>query len=402
MPDLERLHRLLGGPALAGLRARLRRRYELGGEGGTVTLSGLDEAERAALCGLLGRPPSRGGSLRFDLAQLDAVLANADAAGSLREALALIDGPIANRAAQREASAQAWTKVAASVSDPRLAAWLAQPRALGLLKRACGSDPARAVQVCALVARVLAALPCNGTTRSQLAAQVLGDAHALDTGLAVPALVLAVLRHARGAATEETEDESARAQWAACGVLVNELARPVLVLNLPGFGQAGDPGYLSLRSLVRHEWAWGLARRDVFVCENPNVVAIAADSLGEYCSPLVCTDGMPAAAQRTLLSQLAAAGGQLRYHGDFDWPGVVIGNVLMNELGATSWRFDTPDYRAAVAAAAPSARPLEGGPGKDASWDCALGPAMRELGVAVDEEAVVAHLLTDLDRREPA
>jgi hypothetical protein len=34
---------------------------------------------------------------------------------------------------------------------------------------------------------------------------------------------------------------------------------------------------------------------------------------------------MPSAAQQTLLAQLAAAGARLRYHGDFDWAGLVIG-----------------------------------------------------------------------------
>jgi uncharacterized protein (TIGR02679 family) len=64
---------------------------------------------------------------------------------------------------------------------------------------------------------------------------------------------------------------------------------------------------------------WHVARRDVFVCENPN---------------MACTDGMPSAAQQTLLAQLAAAGARLRYHGDFDWAGLVIGNFLMREFGA--------------------------------------------------------------------
>jgi len=38
---------------------------------------------------------------------------------------------------------------------------------------------------------------------------------------------------------------------------------------------------------------------------------------------------MLAAAQRTLLMQLRRAGATLRYHGDFDWPGIAIGNVVM-------------------------------------------------------------------------
>ena len=71
---------------------------------------------------------------------------------------------------------------------------------------------------------------------------------------------------------------------------------------------AGTAVRLALRTLMRAAPAWQVAARDVYVCENPNLVAIAADALGEYCAPLVCTDGMPAAAQRILLAQLAGAG----------------------------------------------------------------------------------------------
>jgi hypothetical protein len=49
-----------------------------------------------------------------------------------------------------------------------------------------------------------------------------------------------------------------------------------------------------------------------------------------------------------LLSQLAKARAQLCYHGDFDWPGVRIGNHVMREHGAQSWRFGAADYEAAV------------------------------------------------------
>ena len=116
-------------------------------------------------------------------------------------------------------------------------------------------------------------------------------------------------------------DETAREIWAGAGILVNELARPVLFLNLPVQNQlagSGEPGYLSLRALLRAPPLWDVAGRAIFVCENPNLVAIAADTLGINCAPLVCTDGMPAAAQRTLLMQLSAAGACLHYHGDFD------------------------------------------------------------------------------------
>ncbi|WP_306394342.1 TIGR02679 family protein [Telluria beijingensis] len=399
MADLARLERLLGGPALAGLRARLRKRYAQGRDGGTVTLGQLDDVERAALCGMLGRPTASGASLRFEVADLDDVLLHSGAAASLREALELLDGPIHDLKAQRTTAALAWSDFHTSLAEPRLAALLAQPRALGALKRACGGEPATAAALCGDAAKVLAALPRQGSTRSQLAAQVLGDAHALDNGRPVASLVLAALRHALADELEEGEqEESARTQWAAVGILVNELARPALALNLPGSEERrGEPDYLSLRALVRTSRNWEVAQRDVFVCENPNVVAIAADVLGARCAPLVCTDGMPAAAQRALLSQLAAAGARLHYHGDFDWPGIAIANVVMQDFGARPWRFGEQDYRAAAGAVAMSSRRLEPR-GRDACWDIGLKDAMLRLTTPVDEEAVVDVLLADLLR----
>jgi uncharacterized protein (TIGR02679 family) len=136
----------------------------------------------------------------------------------------------------------------------------------------------------------------------------------------------------------------------------------------------------------------------VFVCENPNLVAIAADELGVHCAPIICTDGMPAAAQRTLLSQLAQAGASLRYHGDFDWPGLRIGNHVVREYGAFPWRFGAAEYAAAVQSAPRPGRLLEGS-GVVASWDEALAPAMRTHRLSIAEESLAGPLLQDLDLR---
>ncbi|RWC51103.1 MAG: TIGR02679 family protein [Mesorhizobium sp.] len=271
---------------------------------------------------------------------------------------------------------------------------------------------------------VLRHLPGKGMTRAQLAADVLGDAHALDNGRGAAALVLAVWRQSApdAAASIAGEDEETvpksgdnvpgpvadgeriRDTWARAGVLVNELARPALFLNLPTNRTeshrwpAGEPAFASLRSLLRSPPRWDVAGRDVYVYENPNLLAIAADRWGADCAPLVCTDGMPAAAQRCLLAQLALGGARLRYHGDFDWPGLRIGNQVMREHRAEPWRFGTVDYIAAVRTAPSLAHPLEGKVA-EASWDGALTLAMREHRVAIAEEALAASLLQDLDDR---
>ena len=398
-----RLARLLGGAALASLRARLRSRYQRGRESGVVTLGSLSGTERDALAGLLGRRPSEAGSLRFDIAELDARLADAGLASSLRHALELLDGPIVDLVAARAESARNWDNVRALVTDGRLAAFLSDGRGLGLLKRLAAHLPV-AAELIGNVQAVLAQLPAAAVTRSHLAAQLLGDAHALDPGSPIATIVLAVLRRERAGADATEGEETVREVWAAVGVLVNELARPVLFLNLPGSAGAsagdpsGEPGYLSLRALMRSAPVWEVAARDVYVCENPNLVAIAADALGAQCAPLVCTDGMPAAAQRALLSQLALAGARLHYHGDFDWPGIVIANTVIDMFGAFPWRFGATDYRSAVDSNAQATRILAGA-AVDARWDGALTQAMQMQGRAIDEEALAASLLRDLDMR---
>lgn len=94
----------------------------------------------------------------------------------------------------------------------------------------------------------------------------------------------------------------------------------------------------------RPVWAMRLPAR-VLVCDNLNIVTIAVDRLGRYCSQLICTDRMPGAAQRALLSQLATAGERLWYHGDFDWPGIGMANLVLREHSARQWRMSARRLR---------------------------------------------------------
>jgi uncharacterized protein (TIGR02679 family) len=98
---------------------------------------------------------------------------------------------------------------------------------------------------------------------------------------------------------------------------------------------------------------------------------------------------MPSASQRTLLQQLQAQGARLRYHGDFDWPGLRIANFVMRSFGATAWRFGSQDYM-------PRAGKALVGELAVASWDAELAPRMAAVGCALEEEAVVDGLLVDL------
>lgn len=416
-----RLHKLLGGDELAALRRRLRRHFERHAPGASPCLlrvGSLSAAEREALALLTGRPPRDAKSMQVDVTLLDAMLRDAGIARSLRDALEQIDGPLVHLAAARAAAEASWSAVVAGCTHPALAGHLQTPAALGLLKRLARQDASVAKRLLEAADAVLRRLPARGVARAQLAAETLGNAHALDSGQATATLVLAAWRHIERERSDAAEtndsldgtpeetpggalDERIRDVWARAGVLVNELARPALLLNVPVHANEtplcapGEPAYLSLRRLLRAPPRWAVADLAVFVCENPNLVAIAADRLGVRCAPLVSTDGMPAAAQRTLLSQLAQAGARLRYHGDFDWPGVQIANHVMCTWGAHPWRFGALDYEAA-AVGAPHARRDLVDSGIVASWDASLAPAMQRLGLAIAEEAVAAPLLGDL------
>jgi uncharacterized protein (TIGR02679 family) len=128
----------------------------------------------------------------------------------------------------------------------------------------------------------------------------------------------------------------------------------------------------------------------IHVCENPSVVSTAADRLGVQSAPLVCVEGQPRTGARLLLAQLAAAGARLMYHGDFDWGGIRIGNVVIGRHGAQPWRFASADYQATRGGRALAGTPVE------ARWDSTLAGAMRTAGRAVHEEHVMSDLLSDL------
>ena len=397
-PDRDRLTRLLGGAELAGLRQRLRKRYaasQVPVDG--FTLGQLTAAERDALTGLLGRRRSNQQSLRLSHEQLDGALRSAELANDLCAALECLDGPIVDTRAARERRQRAWEGLFTESASVALAETLTESRAQGLLKRLAGQDIDTARRLIAHTEAVLARLPAHGIARARLAADTLGDAHALDPSRPVATLIRRVLDGSR-------QHERMRDLWAEQGVLVNELAKPVVVLNLQANGDgvadqliaaartAGEPLHLSLRLLARNTPNW-LSSQTIHICENPEVLAAAADALGARCAPLVSIDGQLSAAPRTLLDQLAAAGCDFYYHGDYDWPGITIANGIIARYGASPWRYSARHY-------APDHGPRLAGEPVEAVWDAALAPRMGAAGIAVHEESQLDGLIDDLARAD--
>ncbi len=405
--DLERLRRLLGGEELRWLVERARARLERGlSLQGTVTLEGSTEAQRRAVARLLGRPVGRGGSLHVSLPAVEAVLLGADLAPDLAAAVQALGGPVTDRAAERSAAEQHWSAVLAVAEQaaqrrPALTPWVEWLRGSGLLRRLAGGASERAR---------LDLLPAGGQPLSVVAAAGAGDGHLLDPDQPLATLVLRAAALI-GGTPQGDGAEWRRTVWASVGVLAGELTNPVLTLNLPGdprtatgralavWAEAGQPVHLTARQLLRDPPDLSALRRSgVFVCENPSVVAETANRLGTASAPLICANTHPGSAATVLLRQLGAAGARLRYHGDFDWPGITIANGIMARFGALPWRLDAGAYRSA---APPDGPRLRGSP-ISATWDPGLTEAMLELGVKVEEERVLDDLLDDLAEPGPA
>lgn len=409
--DLARLRATLGTPELARLLDALQHRMELGRPlAGGVTLAAATAAERAAIDALFGRKATRGAALRVDLDELAATLRDAGICADLPAAIGALRGTIVNRRALAAGQAAAWADVwRAAAADfarrPELAPWLKTLARFGVVRRLCGNEPRTGAALLRDLARVVEALPARAEPLAAFAARLLGDAHALDPG--PPLATLAVRAAARiGGVPFENDAEGRRAAWAGVGVMCDELSTPVLVFNLEAEGDAplarllraakegGEPLPLSLRLLLRSplEAKPGLAGRDVFVCENPTIVALAANRFGRHCAPLVCVNGQFATPALVLLRQLRTAGARLHYHGDFDPAGLAIARRVLAESGAQPWRFGARDY-----AEAPKGVPFAGSPGPT-PWDKTLREVMRADGRAVHEEAVFAALAEDLAR----
>ena len=406
--DIPRLERLLGGLELASLRRKLARKLLRDG-GSRLSLSSASEAERAAVEGLIGRPSRQGKSLSVDLEAMSRALARAGVADDLRTALETLDGPLVDGRAEREEERRRWT---ALIEDYRLRAeaidlraWLEALQTSGLLKRLARGSEHQGRILLDQAMDVLEYLPVQGMTLSALAGECLGDAHGLDAGKPVAALVRrALARHWRGGVALADPDE--RAVWAHAGVLVGgDVTSAVLTFRLPVFAGQGldealshyldraEPTWLTLRQLLRHPPRWDCAGRSVFVCENPAVLAEAAERLGASSAPVVATWGRPGAAVLTLLEQLEAAGAVLHYHGDFDWAGISIANALMGRFAMRPWQMSADELT--TYAHLPGKR-LEGRP-LEARWDSGLRDALEARGLALHEEQVIERLLWDLD-----
>lgn len=396
----------LRDPALRPVWAVVRRQLETTGLTTTSTVTVLLDAVAADLLGgLLGRRLLPG-QRKLSLSDLDTALRSSPAAASLVDVMTELGGALRNRPAERQAAADrrrgaedSWASllVTAGLTDELwVSRWTADLRANGLLSAASSDSFGPAVTAVELVLRAPVA-----RTLGELAALVAGDAHGLDAGRRAGTIALRGLAAEHGEAPPATADDRARL-WARSGVRTDDVSGTVLVLGLRPRGtsrwagqirERADLGlvtHLTLRELRMADCSAAEAGSVVFACENPQVVQAAADRLVP--GPLVCLQGNPSAAGALLLARLVDDRARVRYHGDFDWPGLAIAGRVLGR-GATPWRLTADDYLTS----------LPSGPGVPLTgqevatpWHPPLQTAMREDGRAVHEEAVLDGLIADL------
>jgi uncharacterized protein (TIGR02679 family) len=362
----------------------------------TISLSEPTEEERHLIIGITGVhrvPGVRRMAVR--LIELDGYLRQAYG----RDLASFLGPSLRDRPAERGAAASAREALLVQASQGRyreeewFQRWLTEIRRDGTLTRLI-----RAERDLTAVLRVLDALPADDEPMPAFAERLLGDTKALNDG-GLRGLLLRVLALWRGIDPPGNAEEE-RALWEAVGVIPDDLASQVLVLNLPARGgpvggwlrqaaEVGVPVRLTLHQLRTYPIEVQTDR--VFVTENPAVLR-AACALGAGAPAMVCTEGVPSAAAHRLLAEATSAA--LWWRNDFDWAGVrITAAALTRYPNARPWRMGADDYLPAAG----SGQPLLGTP-TATPWDPQLSVAMRTAGRSVMEERLLPVLLADLRR----
>ncbi|MEZ6093450.1 MAG: TIGR02679 family protein [Pirellulaceae bacterium] len=407
----QRIKSLFSDPALNRLLDRLRKRMSQGKSlTGKVSLKSATAEERLALATLFGsKPKTRGDSVTVDLDLIAEMLRHAELDDSLESALSVVFGPVKNQAAaavEKERRWQSlWNGAEERLADNALALnWLAGLKNSGLLKRRSKRSIDVANRLLDSAMSILEKVPVQALRLSELAALETGNSHALDKGQPLSSLVIRYARELDELAKWKSAADR-RDAWELLGVVPNELSAPLLVLNLRADNESftgrvlnlhadnGEPYRLSVRQLkhMTPRFDANVIGPDVYVCENPTVVDVAVHRLGNKSKPLICIDGQPKTASRLLLNLLSETGTTIHYHGDFDWEGLRIANLVMTRHDAKSWRFGTEHYNASV-----SDKYKLKGKRVNAIWDHALATAMQASGYIIHEEQVLDELISDL------
>lgn len=434
---LDPLVELLKADECSPLLARLRKKIQRGESlTGWCRLSKLTREQAARISELTGAS-GRGASIGVDLGLFAQIVVNTGRFNSLESLVQLACGePLPNlRAARDEDSAQ-WQQVWAhaeqlvrelgsssmqcigaetdrtvtqteAFTTDSLHDSIASMRKSGWLRRLASRDPITATSLLDQSFALLKLLPVHPAPLAVVAAKHCGSAHALDDNTSLGRIMLKLLAKQSVHNTPEKKAAKQRDIWESVGVVTDELSSTVLALNLPATGDSltdrllqdhqrcGMPARLTFRHLRLHPPTFRLPPNDrdsrIYVCENPSILAEAANRIGANCPPMVCVEGHSSLACWVLLEQLCSRKFQLAYHGDFDWGGIRIANKLYAAFGFEPWRFTSTSH----SIRSKHHRKLRP-PESEARWDRTLSETIRRSGVSVEEESAIDELIADL------
>lgn len=404
--DNAKIQRMLGAPELAWLVNRIRIRLERGELlDGTVTLVGATPDQCKAASRLLGRSTGKGTSLSIPLPEVAVRLRRAAAAPDLVSAVEAIGGPVRDLAAERGAGLQRWDDALGPARSSWLAhlpwyrEWLSSISRDGTVTRLIRQGHGEVIgQATAVLEKLPGESDEGSALLSALAEAATGDGQALSDG-PLAGLVLRALA-ARESVDVPATPDAAQALWSAAGVVADDLASQVLVLNMRAGGEpvgrwlteaadAGHPFRLTLRQLISAPvLPWAL---EIYVCSSTALMRAAADELGARCPALVCTEGEPSVACSRLLHSAVSSGSSVFWHGDFSWPGLRGTATAVRRLQAMPWLMTASEYQAAAAGGGPLT-----GRAEPSGWDPRLAELMRMTGRAVGEARLVPGLLAAL------
>ncbi|GAA0740768.1 DUF2399 domain-containing protein [Dactylosporangium roseum] len=363
---------------------------------GVITLAAPTQDERLVVIGVTGAHRSANAArLTVRLAELDEHLRAVHGTGLIETVSA--SAPLRNRPADAKREASARDALVSIANDGRHAGtawyadWLERMRRDGTMTRIV-----RAGLPFADLVRVLDALPADGEPVPVFADRVLHDTKALTDG-PLRGLLLRAVSGWQGV-PQPVGREQERQLLEAVGLVSDDLASQVLVLNVPATGglvgswlteaaTAGVPLRVTLHQLRLAPLR--LRCEEVYVCENPAVLRAAVTVHAGRSRPLVCTEGVPSAAAHHLLR--AMVDGVIRWRNDFDWAGVRMTAAAFDRYPqAVPWRMSVENYDPG-----PSGPALIGVPA-ETPWDPRLRTAMVANGRAMMEERLLPALLADL------
>lgn len=386
-------------PAWARLLAAARRSLErTGGALDTaVSLTTPDEAERLLIIGITGvHRPASIGRLTVRLSELDEALRQSHGRGLVE----VLGGTLRDRPAEREAAVQARAAVIrqAQTSQHQAREWF-QDWLADLVRDGTVTRLVRAGRDLAAAVRVLDALPAADEPMPVLGERLLGDTKALTEPTLRTLLLRAVARQQNAEVPGNAEEE--RELWESVGVVPDDLASQVLVLNirasggpvgdwLTGAARIGCPMRITLHQLRLAPLETDVD--EIFVVENPAVLRAACVAYGPQAPAMICTEGVASAAAHRLLGQSRTA--TVWWRNDFDWAGIrMTAAALARYPNARPWRMGTADYLSAGA----TGQPLLGKP-TATPWEPQLADELIATGRSVMEERLLPMLLEDLRR----